>query len=290
MVRQREMKIANRMIGSECKPLVIAEMGINHKGCIDTAKQIARSAALAGCECIKHQTHFIEDEMTEEAKEIYPPHDARSIWEIMEECALNKDEEIELKNYCEDLGMIYISTPFSRSAADFLDEINVPAFKIGSGECDNLLLIEHIAKKGKPVIMSTGMRDIGTIQKSVEVLNSAGIQYALLECTNLYPSPPENVSLGGILELKKAFPNALVGFSDHSIGPTMALASVALGSCIIERHFTDSRYRIGPDIACSMDPPELAYLITRSEEVHKSLHNKKKRTKEEESIYRFYRG
>ena len=138
--------------------------------------------------------------------------------------------------------------------------------------------------------MSTGMRDLGTIQKSVEVLNSARIPYALLECTNLYPSPPENVSLGGILELRKAFPNALVGFSDHSIGPTMALASVALGSCIIERHFTDTRYRIGPDISCSMDPPELAYLIARSEEVHKSLHNKKKRTKEEESIYRFARG
>ena len=290
MVMNREIKIGNRIVSNRSKPLVIAELGINHNGSIEEAKKIARSAALAGCECIKHQTHFIKDEMTEEAKNIFPPHDKRSIWEIMEECALSREEEIELKKYCENLGMIYISTPFSRSAADFLDDIDIPAFKIGSGECDNLLLIEHIAAKGKPVIMSTGMRDIQTLQKSVEILESARIPYVLLECTNLYPSPPQNVSLGGILELKKAFPNSLIGFSDHSIGPSMAIAAIALGSCIIERHFTDTRYRKGPDIICSMDPAELSYLITRSEEIHTSLYNKKERTVEEESIYKFARG
>jgi len=208
----------------------------------------------------------------------------------MESCCLSRDEEIELKNYTERLGMIYISTPFSRSAANFLDEIGVLAFKIGSGECDNLPLLRHVSKFGKPIIMSTGMQTIDTIRESVQILQEANISYALLECTNLYPSPPEIVSLNGIKELQVAFPNALVGFSDHSIGPSMALAAAALGSVIIERHYTDSRYTIGPDIICSMDPSELRFLIDRSEEIHIALNNKKKRSKEEEAVYKFARS
>ena len=116
------------------------------------------------------------------------------------------------------------------------------------------------------------------------------MEYALLECTNLYPSPPEIVSLRGVTDLKAAFPGAIIGFSDHSIGPEMALASVALGACILERHYTDSRYRNGPDIACSMDPAELRQLIDRSQEIHIALHNEKKRTGPEEDVYRFARA
>ncbi|MDE0112263.1 MAG: N-acetylneuraminate synthase family protein, partial [Albidovulum sp.] len=111
-----------------------------------------------------------------------------------------------------------------------------------------------------------------------------------LECTNLYPSPPDIVSLQGIDELRQAFPNAEIGFSDHSVGPVVALASVALGATIVERHFTDSRYRLGPDISCSMDPAELKYLIDRSREVHMALHNRKRRTAPEEDVYLFARG
>ncbi|RYZ76959.1 MAG: polyhydroxyalkanoate biosynthesis repressor PhaR, partial [Proteobacteria bacterium] len=180
--------------------------------------------------------------------------------------------------------------PFSRKAADFLASIDVPAFKIGSGECDNIPLIRHIASFGKPVIMSTGMQTIASIKKSVDVLDAAGIEYALLECTNLYPSPPEIVSLRGVRDLQEAFPNAIVGFSDHSIGPDMALASVALGACILERHFTDTRYRKGPDISCSMDPAELRYLIDRSREIHIALNNEKTRSAAEEAVYRFARS
>ena len=223
------MKIGNREISLQNPPLVIAEIGINHGGDLKVAKHMVDLAAGAGCEMIKHQTHFIEDEMTEEAKQIFPPNADVSIWEVMENCVLSADEEIELKRHTEELGLIYISTPFSRKAADFLDDIGVPAFKIGSGEADNLPLIRHIAAMGKPVIMSTGMQSIETLSNSVAILDNAGIDYALLECTNLYPSPAEIVSLRGVTELKQAFPNAVVGFSDHSIGPEMALASVALG-------------------------------------------------------------
>ena len=284
------MKIGNRSIGPNEPPLIMAEIGINHGGSLDVAKSMVDLIVHSGCECVKHQTHIIEDEMTEEAKAIFPPNANKSIWDVMKECSLNLDEEQELKEYAENLGLIWISTPFSRMAADFLDEIDVPAFKIGSGEADNLPLINHIAQKGKPIIMSTGMQSIKSLKNSVNILEKSGVEYALLECTNLYPSPPEIVSLQGIQELKEAFPKALVGFSDHSIGPHIALASVALGACIIERHFTDTRYRSGPDITCSMDPAELRLLVDRSIEIHKALMNPKQRTEPEESVYKFARA
>ena len=284
------MKIGNREISANHAPLVIAEIGINHGGDLEVAKNMVRLAAAAGCECVKHQTHIVEDEMTDEAKSIFPPNADVSIWDVMAQCALSLDDEAELKRYTEELGIIWISTPFSRAAADFLEELDVPAYKIGSGEADNLPLIRHIAKKGKPVIMSTGMQSIDTIRASVQILEDAGIEYALLECTNLYPSPPEIVSLQGVTDLKNAFPNAVVGFSDHSIGPEMALASVALGASILERHYTDTRYRKGPDISCSMDPAELRFLIDRSREIHTALMNPKQRTGPEEDVYRFARA
>ena len=284
------MKIAHREIGPQQAPLVIAEIGINHGGSLEVAKAMVSAAHKAGCEMVKHQTHFVEDEMTDEAKAIFPPNADVSIWEVMQRCALGKDDEIALKAHAESLGMIYISTPFSRAAADFLAEIGVAGFKIGSGEANHVPLIRHIASFGKPVILSTGMQTIESLRPSVQALDDAGIEYALLECTNLYPSPPEIVSLQGITELRKAFPKAVIGFSDHSIGPEMAIASVALGACILERHFTDTRYRKGPDIPCSMDPAELRFLIDRSKEIHTALNNPKVRTAPEEDVYRFARG
>ncbi|WOS65240.1 N-acetylneuraminate synthase family protein [Sinorhizobium fredii] len=284
------MKIRDRHISPSHPPLVIAEIGINHGGSLEVAKAMVLAAAQSGCEIVKHQTHIVEDEMTEEAKKIFPPNADASIWDVMNSCALSLEDEIALKDYAESLGLIYISTPFSRAAADFLNSIDVPAFKIGSGECDNIPLLRHIASFGKPIIMSTGMQSIETIRASVEVLERSGVEYALLECTNLYPSPPEIVSLRGVTDLQEAFPNAVVGFSDHSIGPEMALASVALGACILERHFTDTRYRKGPDISCSMDPAELRFLIDRSREIFIALNNEKKRTEPEEAVYRFARS
>ncbi len=286
----QSFSIAGREIGPDHPPLVIAEIGINHGGDLGVAKDMVRLAAAAGCEMIKHQTHILEDEMTDEAKAIFPPNADVSIWDVMARCALSLDEEAELKHYTEALGMIWISTPFSRAAADFLETLDVPAYKIGSGEADNLPLIRHIARKGKPVILSTGMQTIETIRASVDILDQTGVPYALLECTNLYPSPAEIVSLRGVTELRDAFPRAVVGFSDHSIGPEMALASVALGASILERHYTDTRYRKGPDIACSMDPAELRFLIDRSREIWVAANNPKQRSAPEEDVYRFARG
>lgn len=284
------LNISGRRIGEGYDTLVIAEIGINHGGDLKVAKEMVLAAHRAGCECVKHQTHFVHDEMTPEAKFIFPPNADKSIWDVMEECSLSQDEEILLKKYTEDLGMIYLSTPFSRAAADFLNDIKVPAFKIGSGECNHLPLVNYIAGFGKPIILSTGMQSIDTLRDTVAVLQKNQVSYALLECTNLYPSPPEIVSLRGIKELREAFPDAIIGFSDHSIGSAMALAAAGLGASIIERHFTDSRYRSGPDVVCSMDPAELKFLIDRSKEISTALRNPKERTKPEEDVYKFARG
>ncbi len=284
------MKILHRSIGINYPPLIIAEIGINHGGKLEVAKQMVNAAYKAGCEMIKHQTHFVEDEMTLEAKKIFPPNANKSIWDVMEECSLSRDEEIKLKKYTEEKGMIYISTPFSRDAADFLNDIGVAAFKIGSGECNHRPLIKHISKFNKPIIMSTGMQSLENLRPSIAILQENELEYALLECTNLYPSPPEIVSLKGISELRKTFPKAIIGFSDHSIGPSISLGAVALGASIIERHFTDNRYRIGPDIICSMDPCELKLLIDRSKEIFTAINNPKVRTIPENEVYKFARG
>lgn len=284
------MKIAHRTISAAEPPLVIAEIGINHGGDLKVAKEMVDLAHEAGCEIIKHQTHILEDEMTEEAKSIFPPNADVSIWEVMERCSLSLQDDLALKKHTEQLGMIYISTPFSRKAADFLVEAGVPAFKISSGEADNLPLLKHVAAFGKPIILSTGMQTVVGMRPAVEILEAAGVDYALLQCTNLYPSPPETVSLKGIAELREAFPKAEIGFSDHSIGPTMVLAAIALGACIVERHYTDSHSRKGPDIPCSMDPAELKLIIDRGREIHRALGNPKRRLEAEKDVYRFARA
>ena len=284
------MRIANRKIGKGFTPLIIAELGINHGGNLDLAKKMVHAAAKTGCEAIKHQTHFLDDEMTEDAKKIVPPNAEKSIWEIMKKCCLTKDQEIKLKEFTENLGMIYISTPFSRRAVDFLAEIGIPAFKIGSGECDNFLLIEHIASIGKPVILSTGMQTSSSIKKPVSILEASNVDYAILECTNIYPCPPDQISLGSITDLYANFPNAEIGFSDHSIGPEMALASIAMGATIVEKHFTDTKKRKGPDISCSMDPSELEYLIKKSKDISAARDRKKFVAETEKEVYKFARS
>ena len=164
------LEIAGRKIGLDYPPLVIAEIGINHEGSLQIAKEMVDAAQRAGVEMIKHQTHIVEDEMSSEAKKVIPGNADISIYEIMERCSLNEKDELALKNYVEDKGMIFISTPFSRAAANRLENFNVPAYKIGSGECNNYPLLEHIARFGKPVILSTGMNSLKSIERPFRYL------------------------------------------------------------------------------------------------------------------------
>ncbi|WP_026570968.1 N-acetylneuraminate synthase [Virgibacillus senegalensis] len=275
------LQIGDRKIGYAYEPLVIAEIGINHEGSLTTAKQMVDAAFKSGAEVIKHQTHIVEDEMSKAAKSVIPGNTDVSIYDVMDRCALNEKEEMELKNYVEAKGMIFLSTPFSRAAANRLEKMQVKAYKIGSGECNNYPLIEHIASFGKPMIVSTGMNDIEAVRKTVDILEKHQIQYALLHCTNVYPTPPELVRLGAMKELIKEFPNAVVGLSDHTLNNNACLAATGLGASILERHFTDSKARKGPDIVCSMDPQELEQLISGSKEISKMRGGKKEAAAEE---------
>ena len=281
------MVISGRKIGYDYDPLVIAELGINHEGSLKTAKILVDAAVKAGAEIIKHQTHVCEDEMSEHAKQVIPGNADVSIYEIMDRCALNETEEIELKKYVEAKGAIFISTPFSRAAALRLEKMNVAAYKIGSGECNNYPLVKLIASFGKPVILSTGMNSIGSVEKSVKILEEAEVQYALLHCTNVYPTPDELIRLGAIEMLSKSFPRAVIGLSDHSLDNLACLASVALGTSILERHFTDHKNRPGPDIVNSMTTQECSELIKQSIRIKKMRGGFKRAVEQEKETIAF---
>lgn len=282
------MKIANDFmigdikIGGGATTLVVPEMGINHGGSLETAKLMVDAARRAGARIIKHQTHVIDDEMCGAAKKVVPGNANKSIYDVMAACALSEREEYELMQYVQDRGMIFLSTPFSRAAADRLEKFGVLAYKIGSGEMNNYPLLKHIAAFKKPMIVSTGMNDIASIKKAVKILDDAGVKYALLHTTNLYPTPPELVRLGAMLELKQNFPGVPIGLSDHTLNNTACIAAMALGANIVERHFTDLKDRPGPDIVCSMDELELKNLIAAANDIKKMLGGEKRAAREEQ--------
>jgi len=282
-----EFIIGERKIGSQYKPLVIAEIGINHEGDIDKAKLMIDDAYKAGAEVVKFQSHVIEDEMIPEASNVIPGNADESIYDIMSRCAFNKEQEKELMCYTKELGMTYLSTPFSRAAADRLESLGVEAYKIGSGECNNYPLIAHIAKFGKPIILSTGMNNIDSIREAVKILENRRVPYALLHCVSMYPTPYEKVSLGAINELQEEFPNAIVGLSDHSMGNYTCFGSVMLGASILEKHFTSDKNWKGPDVPISIDPLELQDLIIGSEAVWKARGGRKGILEEEQETIDF---
>lgn len=276
------IEISGRKIGYDYEPLVIAEIGINHEGSLQTAKEMVDAAALADAEIIKHQTHIVEDEMSGAAKKVIPGNADVSIYEIMKRCALSEEDELELKRYTESKGIIFISTPFSRAAANRLHKWNVPAYKIGSGECNNYPLLEYIASFGKPVILSTGMNTIESVLKAVNILRKHRVPFALLHTTNLYPTPNHLVRLNAMVELQNAFPGVVVGLSDHTLTNHACFGAVALGASILERHFTDYKQRKGPDIVCSMDVQECKELIEGSKIIAQQRGGSKEAAKEEQ--------
>lgn len=261
-----EIEICGRRIGAKYRPLVIAEIGINHEGDMQKALRMVDDACAAGCECVKFQCHVIEDEMI--PNDVIPGNADESIWDIMDRCKLSETEDAQLKEYVESRGMIYLSTPFSRAAADRLEHMDVAAYKIGSGECNNYPLVEHIAGFDKPVILSTGMNDIASVGRAVEILREYGVPFAVLHCTSIYPTPYEKVRLGALAELQEAFEDAVIGLSDHSLGNYTCFGAVALGASILEKHFTSDKSWPGPDVSLSMDPDELRDLIEGANAIH----------------------
>ncbi len=281
----QEIKIGNFLVGPNHPPFVIAEAGINHEGELKKALQLVDMAVEANAQCVKFQCHITEKEMVPTDMKPGDISDEK-LWDIIKRCELTEEEEKQVQKYCADKGILYLSTPFSREAADRLDKMGIPAFKIGSGECNNYPLIEHISKKGKPIILSTGMNNLESIRTSVDIIKKNNCPLILLHCTSMYPTPYSKVRLGGISDLQSAF-SVPVGLSDHSLGIWTCLGAVALGACVLEKHITVSRSWPGPDCPISIEPKELSDLVVGSKAVFEAMGGNKTILEEEKPVIDF---
>ena len=281
------IKIGKRIISKNSKPLIVAEIGINHFGSLELAKRIVDSAKKSGAEAVKVQIHLPDEEMSEEAKRIKPGNSNTSIYKIITRNSLSLKEEKELKKYIEKKKLIYIATPFSYKAAKWLNDNNLKVFKIGSGECNNIPFIKYICSFNKPMIISTGMNNLETVKKTVRIVKKNKIPHAILHCTNLYPTDYKYIRLGRLNKMNKIFKSSIIGYSDHSIGNTIPIAALALGAKIIEKHFVIDKNRKGPDVICSMDKTELKDLIAASIKIHEAFSSDKEIISEEDKTRKF---
>lgn len=289
----KKLKIDNKWIreGGHC--FIIAEAGVNHNGDIEIAKKLIDAAKKAGADAVKFQTYKSENvtskyvEMANYQKKNIGKEERQL--EMIKKFELPYENFIELKEYCDRKQIMFLSTPHSYDAIDFLENL-VPAYKIGSGDLTNLPFLEKIAEKGKPIILSTGMANLGEIEEAVETIkNNGNDRIILLHCISSYPTKVEDANLKAIQTLKQAF-KLPVGFSDHTVSVVIPAVAVAMGACVIEKHFTLDKNMPGPDHKASLEPNELKEMIENIREVEKAMGDGiKKPTPEEEEIKKVVR-
>ncbi len=253
------ISIGSRRVGEGEPVFILAEIGKNHDGSVGQAKKLIDAAAEAGVDGVKFQTHLAAEEMTLESP--VPSHFPEPRFEFISRVQLSVEAHRELFDYASEKGLGFLSTPFSRPAVDLLDELGVPAFKIGSAEVTDLALLEHVAQKGRPILMSTGMASHDEIATAVQTVRRWTDELLLLQCTSLYPCPYDKVNLRAIETLRSTF-GTPVGMSDHTPTIYTAIGAVALGACLVEKHFTLSKRLYGPDHQASLEPHELRELVT----------------------------
>jgi pseudaminic acid synthase len=271
------MNIAGTTIGLGHRPFVIAELSGNHNQSLDRALAIVEAAASSGAQCLKLQTYTAETLTLDVREREFLISDPRSIWkgrslhDLYQEAHTPWEWHEPIMKRASELGLACFSTPFDESAVDFLETLNVPAYKIGSFECTHLPLLRKVAATGKPVILSTGMATLAEIDEAVQTLRRNGCpDLALLKCTSTYPSTPENSNLRTLPHLREAF-GCEVGLSDHTLGIGVAVGAVALGAVIIEKHFTLARADGGVDSAFSMEPAEMQALVVETERAWQAM-------------------
>lgn len=254
--------VYNKMIPP---PYLIAEAGVNHNGSLDMALRLVDTAKAAGADAIKFQTFIAEALISTEAPQAtYQQQntgsDERQL-DMVKKLELGFDQFRQIKAYCDQIGITFLSTPFDEASADFLASLDVAAFKIPSGEVTNHPFLQHIARKGKPLFFSTGMSYLSEVDEALRVIYATGNQQiTLLHCVSNYPAAAEDINLKAMHTLRTAF-NLPVGYSDHTDGIEIALAAAALGACVIEKHFTLDRTLPGPDHRASLEPHELAEMV-----------------------------
>lgn len=276
----QNIQVANKLIGPGQPVFVIAEAGVNHNGDLKMARALIDVAIEAGADAVKFQTFSADRLVTTDAPkaeyQLQTTGDAESQFEMLQRLELSADAHRELQSYCHERGIIFLSTPFDEEAVDLLDELGVPAFKISSGDLTNSPLLEYVAGKGKPVILSTGMSELSELIEAVSVLNTAGCENpVLLHCVSNYPADPAEINLRAMNTMRSAF-DVPVGFSDHTAGIHITLAAVALGACVIEKHFTLDRTLPGPDHRASLEPAELRELVRSIRSIESALGNGRK--------------
>ncbi len=259
-----QIVIKDKVIGQvfHSHVFIIAEAGVNHNGSLETARQMIEIAKETGCDAIKFQSFT--------AKNLLSNAVPQDVFQMLASLELSRDDHVMLSEYAEKIGIIFLSTPFDEESADMLEEINVPAFKIPSGELTNHPLLKHIARKKKPVLLSCGMANMEEITEAVEIILRENPQLILLQCTTSYPCSPEDANLMVIQSLHHAF-GLLIGYSDHTIGTTAAVIAVALGARVIEKHFTLSTSLPGPDHKASVEPAQLKELVQKIREAEQCL-------------------
>ena len=270
------IQISSRKIGQNKSTFIIAELSANHLQNFDLAVDTIKAMKKSGADAVKLQT-YTPDTMTIDSDNEYfqinqgTLWDGKTLYQLYQEAYTPWEWQPKLKQIAEELGLICFSSPFDRTAVDFLEEMNVPAYKVASFEITDILLIEYIASKGKPVIISTGIATLADIEEAVHACRRMGNdQIALLKCTSAYPAPLEESNLRTILNLADTF-NTVVGLSDHTLGISAPITSVALGAMIIEKHFILDRKMGGPDAAFSMEPDEFRSMVEAVREVEKAL-------------------
>lgn len=268
--------IGNRLVGPNLPCFVIAEAGVNHNGDMHVAHQLIDVAANAKVDAVKFQSFVTEELITPEAPkagyQIETTGEPGSQYEMLKSLELNADQQAELKAHCEQVGMLYLCTPYEHASVDLLDHMGIAAFKIASTDTTNIPFMRYIASKGRPVILSTGMSTLGEVEQAVNTLRIGGLdgQIVILHCTAEYPAPVSEVNLRAILTMQQAF-SCPVGFSDHTSGIGASPWAVAVGACVIEKHFTLDHDMIGPDHRASLEPGELSALVRAVRDVQAAL-------------------
>ena len=292
-MKPNSFSIGRRQIGGNTPAYIIAEMSANHHHDFDRAVRIIEAAAEAGADAIKLQTYTADTLTIDSDKEPFRIEgtiwDGRTLYDLYEEAYTPWEWHGDLQDSAHENGLDFFSTPFDPTAVDFLEELDVPAYKIGSFENVDLPLIRYIAQTGKPIIMSTGMATLGEIEEAVSAARDGGCtELALLACTSAYPSPPGEMHLRRIPHLAETF-DVVAGLSDHTHGSTVPVASVALGAKIIEKHFTISREEDGPDSSFSLEPQEFASMVEAVRNAEKALGGRIYAAKEKESESKVFR-
>lgn len=265
-----QIEIDGRLVGDGCPALIVAEIGNNHDGNLGQAKNLIDAAAAANADAVKFQTHCAEEEMLPDSP--IPGHFSEPRYEFTKRMELTEDHHRQLKQHAESRGLLFLSTPVSTAAADLLDRVGVSCFKIGSGDVSDLPLLECVAAKGKPIILSTGMSSWSEVEQAQQLIQRHNVPLILMQCTSSYPCPYDDVGITLIPEIRKRF-NVPVGLSDHTSTIYTAIASAVLGCCVIEKHFTLSKMLYGPDHKFSLLPDELARLVEGTRAVERALRN-----------------